>query len=240
MRTRALALSTVAAMTAGALSVPTAGAVSYPSAGSVPIAQLDITQVDGGVAYVFATPELQSHIETVTRQLHELRAKAWDANLPFAGARLRDVAPDRTAYINGISWSRGLEHSAIQRAAEENYDFDHRRGDGGEPWTVKSGAFFAETSLLHRWNAPLLTGLLMAVLAASGISSFALTVPILAVRDIFTACLTQPTTNLPRHRLEARRPAIIPSTRCRAPQSASKDGTHFPLRYRKPLWQARL
>lgn len=144
MRTRALALSTVAAMTAGALSVPTAGAVSYPSAGSVPVAQLDITQVDGGVAYVFATPELQSHIETVTRQLHELRAKAWDANLPFAGARLRDVAPDRTAYINGISWSRGLEHSAMQRAAEENYDFDHRRGDGEEPWTVKSGAFFAE------------------------------------------------------------------------------------------------
>ena len=142
VRTRALALSTVAAMTAGALSVPTAGAVSYPSAGSVPVAQLDITQVDGGVAYVFATPELQSHIETVTRQLHELRAKAWDANLPFAGARLRDVAPDRTAYINGISWSRGLEHSAMQRAAEENYDFDHRRGDGEEPWTVKSGAFF--------------------------------------------------------------------------------------------------
>lgn len=67
VRTRALALSTVAAMTAGALSVPTAGAVSYPSAGSVPVAQLDITQVDGGVAYVFATPELQSHIETVTR-----------------------------------------------------------------------------------------------------------------------------------------------------------------------------
>ena len=85
----------------------------------MPVAQLDITQVDGGVAYVFATPELQSHIETVTRQLHELRAKAWDANLPFAGARLRDVAPDRTAYINGISWSRGLEHSAMQRAAEE-------------------------------------------------------------------------------------------------------------------------
>ena len=77
------------------------------------------TSVDGGVAYVFATPELQSHIETVTRQLHELRAKSWDANLPFAGARLRDVAPDRTAYINGISWSRGLEHSAMQRAAEE-------------------------------------------------------------------------------------------------------------------------
>lgn len=102
------------------------------------------TSVDGGVAYVFATPELQSHIETVTRQLHELRAKAWDANLPFAGARLRDVAPDRTAYINGISWSRGLKHSAMQRAAEENYDFDHRRGDREEPWTVKSGAFFAE------------------------------------------------------------------------------------------------
>ena len=80
----------------------------------------------------------------------------------------------------------------------------------------------------------------MAVLAASGISSFALTVPILAVRGIFTACLTQPTTNLPRHRLEARRPAIIPSTRRRAPQSASKDGTHFPLRYRKPHGQARL
>ena len=52
VRTRALALSTVAAMTAGALSVLTAGAVSYPSAGSVPVAQLDITQVDGGVAYV--------------------------------------------------------------------------------------------------------------------------------------------------------------------------------------------
>ena len=50
VRTRALALSTVAAMTAGALSVPAAGAASYPSAGSVPVAQLDITQVDGGVA----------------------------------------------------------------------------------------------------------------------------------------------------------------------------------------------
>lgn len=67
--------------------------------------------------------------------------------------------------------------------------------------------FSQKTSPLHRWNAPLLTGLLMAVLAASGISSFALTVPILTVRGIFTACLTQPTTILPRHRLAARRPA---------------------------------
>ena len=45
VRTRALALSTVAAMTAGALSVPTAGAVSYPSAGSVPVAQLDLSLI---------------------------------------------------------------------------------------------------------------------------------------------------------------------------------------------------
>ena len=76
--------------------------------------------------------------------MHELRGKAWDANLPFGGARLRDVAPDRTAYINGISWSKGLEYTAMQRAAEENFDFEHRRGDGEDPWTAKSGAFFAE------------------------------------------------------------------------------------------------
>lgn len=144
VRIRALALSTIAAMTAGALSVPSAGAVSYPSAGSVPVAQLDITQVDGGVAYVYSTPELQSHIDTVMRQLRELRAQAWDVNLPFDGARLRDVAPDRTAYINGMTWNRGLEHTALQRAAEENFDFDHYRAGGAEAWTVKSGAFSAE------------------------------------------------------------------------------------------------
>ena len=144
VRTRALALSTIAALTAGALSVPAASAESYPSAGAVPVAQLDINQVDGGLAYVYATPVLQSHIDTVTRQLRELRARAWDANLPLNGASLRDVAPDRTAYINGMSWSRGLEHVALQRAAEENFDFDHQRAGGAEAWTAKPGAFSAE------------------------------------------------------------------------------------------------
>lgn len=85
LRTSVLSLTTAAAVTAGAFAAPVAMAADFPSAGSVPVAELDVNHPDGALAYVFAEPVMQSEIDVVTRQVRELRAKAWDANLPFNG-----------------------------------------------------------------------------------------------------------------------------------------------------------
>lgn len=135
LRTSVLGLTTAVAVSAGAFSVPVATAATYPSAGSVPVAELDVNQPNGALAYVFAEPVMQSDIDLVTRQVRELRGKAWDANLPFNGGTLRQAASaagyrTREAYVNAISWDRGLEHAVLQRAAEGNFLFDHRRATG--------------------------------------------------------------------------------------------------------------
>ncbi|TRX38193.1 hypothetical protein [Corynebacterium guaraldiae] len=135
LRTSVLALTTAAAVATGAFSAPVATAATYPSAGSVPVAELDVNQPNGALAYVFAEPVMQSDIDLVTRQVRELRGKAWDTNLPFNGGTLRQAASaagyrTREAYVNSISWDRGLEHAVLQRAAEGNFLFDHRRAVG--------------------------------------------------------------------------------------------------------------
>ena len=137
LRTSVLSLTTAAAVTAGAFAAPVATAADFPSAGSVPVAQLDVNHPDGALAYVFAEPVMQSEIDVVTRQVRELRAKAWDANLPFNGSTLQQAArakgyDSREAYANSISWDRGLEHAALQRAAESNFLFDHLRAVGSK------------------------------------------------------------------------------------------------------------
>lgn len=113
LRTSVLALTTAVAVSAGAFSAPVATAATYPSAGSVPVAELDVNQPNGALAYVFAEPVMQSDIDLVTRQVRELRGKAWDTNLPFNGGTLRQAASaagyrTREAYVNSISWDRGF------------------------------------------------------------------------------------------------------------------------------------
>ncbi|ACP32531.1 hypothetical protein [Corynebacterium aurimucosum] len=140
-RTSVLALSTAVAVSTGAFAAPVATAATYPSAGSVPVAELDVNLPNGALAYVFAEPVMQSDIDLVTRQVRELRGKAWDDNLPFNGGTLRQAASaagyrTRDAYVNSISWDRGLEHAAMQRAAEENLDFNHLRLPGVPPFGV--------------------------------------------------------------------------------------------------------
>lgn len=135
LRTSVLGLTTAVAVSAGAFSVPVATAATYPSAGSVPVAELDVNQPNGALAYVFAEPVMQSDIDLVTRQVRELRGKAWDVNLPFNGGTLQQAASaagyrTREAYVNAISWDHGLEHAVLQRAAEGNFLFDHRRATG--------------------------------------------------------------------------------------------------------------
>ena len=137
LRTSVLALTTAAAVTAGAFAAPVATAATFPSAGSVPVAELDVNHPDGALAYVFADPVMQSEIDLVTRQMRELRGKAWDANLPFNGGTLQQAARTkgfntREEYTNGIAWDRGLEHAALQRAAECNFLFDHLRAVGSK------------------------------------------------------------------------------------------------------------
>ncbi|MCG7275947.1 hypothetical protein [Corynebacterium singulare] len=136
-RTSVLALTTAAAVTAGAFAAPVAAAATFPSAGSVPVAELDVNHPDGALAYAFADPVMQSEIDLVTRQMRELRGKAWDANLPFNGGTLQQAARangfnTREEYANGIAWDRGLEHAALQRAAECNFLFDHQRAVGAK------------------------------------------------------------------------------------------------------------
>ena len=137
LRTSVLSLTTAAVVATGAFAAPVAMAADFPSAGSVPVAQLDVNHPDGALAYVFAEPVMQSEIDVVTRQVRELRAKAWDANLPFDGGTLQQAArakgyDSREAYANSISWDRGLEHAALQRAAESNFLFDHVRAVGSK------------------------------------------------------------------------------------------------------------
>lgn len=157
LRTSVLSLTTAAVVATGAFAAPVATAADFPSAGSVPVAQLDVNYPDGALAYVFAEPVMQTEIDVVTRQVRELRAKAWDANLPirtfhdeeyrtFAtrdAARLQGIST-REDYVNGISWNRGIEHAALQRAAEENFDFNHDRLMGVESWTVREAKWNGE------------------------------------------------------------------------------------------------
>ena len=72
LRTSILSLTTAAAVTAGAFTAPVATAASYPSAGSVPVAQLDVNQPDGALAYVFAEPVMESDIDLMVRQILSL------------------------------------------------------------------------------------------------------------------------------------------------------------------------
>lgn len=137
LRTSILSLTTAAAVTAGAFTAPVATAASYPSAGSVPVAQLDVNQPDGALAYVFADPVMKSKSDLAVRQVRELRAKAWDVNLPYKNSTVQSVArahgfSSREAYANAISWDSGLEHAALQRAAEANYKFAHVRAVGAD------------------------------------------------------------------------------------------------------------
>ena len=115
-RTSVLALSTAVAVSTGAFVAPVATAAEFPPAGSVPVAELNVNYPDGALAYVFAEPVMQSDIDLVTRQVRQLRGKAWDANLPFDGATLQQAAAaagyhTREEYMNAISWDRGLEHA---------------------------------------------------------------------------------------------------------------------------------
>ena len=87
-RTSVLALSTAVAVSTGAFVAPVATAAEFPPAGSVPVAELNVNYPDGALAYVFAEPVMQSDIDLVTRQVRQLRGKAWDANLPFDGGSL--------------------------------------------------------------------------------------------------------------------------------------------------------
>ncbi|WP_411709554.1 CAP domain-containing protein [Corynebacterium sp. LaCa116] len=151
LRTSILSLTTAAAVTAGAFTAPVATAASYPSAGSVPVAQLDVNQPDGGLAYVYAEPVMESDIDLMVRQIRAIRARAWDTNLSIENVPLRELARrqglgSREAYVNSISWSRGLEHAALQRAAEENAgpQLDHERVPGVECWTVTDAFKSAE------------------------------------------------------------------------------------------------
>lgn len=157
LRTSVLSLTTAAVVATGAFAAPVATAADFPSAGSVPVAQLDVNHPDGALAYVFAEPVMQSEIDLVTRQVRELRAKAWDANLPirtfhdeeYRTLATRDAAQlqgfsTREDYVNGISWNRGIEHAALQRAAEENFDFNHDRLMGVESWTVREAKWNGE------------------------------------------------------------------------------------------------
>ena len=157
LRTSVLSLTTAAVMATGAFAAPVAMAADFPSAGSVPVAELDVNHPDGALAYVFAEPVMQSEIDVVTRQVRELRAKAWDANLPIRTSHdeeyrtfaTRDAAQlkgfsTREDYVNGISWNRGIEHAALQRAAEENFDFNHDRLMGVESWTVREAKWNGE------------------------------------------------------------------------------------------------
>ncbi len=156
-RTSVLALSTAVAVSTGAFVAPVATAAEFPPAGSVPVAELNVNHPDGALAYVFAEPVMQSEIDVVTRQVRELRAKAWDANLPirtfhdweYRTFATRDAAQlqgfsTREDYVNGISWSRGIEHAALQRAAEENFDFNHDRLMGVKSWTVREAEWNGE------------------------------------------------------------------------------------------------
>ncbi|MGV0369257.1 hypothetical protein ACUY29_10805 [Corynebacterium aurimucosum] len=148
-RTSVLALSTAVAVSTGAFAAPVATAAEFPSAGSVPVAELDVNHPDGALAYVFAEPVMQSDIDLVTRQVRQLRGKAWDDNLPFNGETLRQAASaagfrTRDAYVNSISWDRGLEHAVLQRAAEENLDFNHERLPGVPPFGVINNLWAGE------------------------------------------------------------------------------------------------
>ncbi|WP_412101046.1 hypothetical protein [Corynebacterium aurimucosum] len=148
-RTSVLALSTAVAVSTGAFAAPVATAAEFPSAGSVPVAELDVNHPNGALAYVFAEPVMQSDIDLVTRQVRQLRGKAWDDNLPFNGGTLRQAASaagfrTRDAYVNSISWDRGLEHAVMQRAAEENLDFNHERLPGVPPFGVIGNLFAGE------------------------------------------------------------------------------------------------
>lgn len=118
LRTSVLSLTTAAVVATGAFAAPVAMAADFPSAGSVPVAELDVNHPDGALAYVFAEPVMQSEIDVVTRQVRELRAKAWDANLPIRTSHdeeyrtfaTRDAAQlkgfsTREDYVNGISWN---------------------------------------------------------------------------------------------------------------------------------------
>ena len=150
-RTSVLALTTAAAVTAGAFAAPVAAAATFPSAGSVPVAELDVNYPDGVLGYVFAEPVMQSEIDLMVHQIRAIRARAWDANLSIGEVPLRDLAQgeglhSREEYVNSISWSRGLEHAALQRAAEENLgpELDHHRVPGVECWSVTDAFKSAE------------------------------------------------------------------------------------------------
>lgn len=142
-RTSVLALSTAVAVSTGAFVAPVATAAEFPPAGSVPVAELNVNFPDGALAYVFAEPVMQSKIDLMVKQIRAVRARAWDSNLLLGGVPLREAARreglnSREEYVDSISWSRGLEHAALQRAAEENLgpQLDHERIPGVECWSV--------------------------------------------------------------------------------------------------------
>lgn len=132
--------------------IPSAtAATSFPSTGGTPLADLPVDRGNGLLTYLYADLHMTADKQAVMDQIREVRARGWDANPviryfslvdysmhtePLREAAAREGFYTLEAYQTGINWDFGLEPGVIQRAAEENDNFDHVRPDGRDSFTV--------------------------------------------------------------------------------------------------------
>ena len=152
MKTR-LTAAAVAAATAIALA-PAASADPAPYTG------VELNQPASQTVAVEAKFNLTDDQEVGMRELRKLRGEMWDKNVPFNGSPLRQAAPSREAYVNGIAYDPGYALIALQRAVEEQHIFgmgmDHSRpynstnyGNAGSAFTATINGHASSGENLH-------------------------------------------------------------------------------------------
>lgn len=110
-------------------------------------------------AQVNYTVQSTTIADEAMRQLQQLRAKAWDDNLPYYGKTLREYAKSvgvtsRDEYVYGPTWDSTCEANSQMRIEElfNTGQFDHRRPNG----TYMSDFGFGEG--LYAYTNPIYLG----------------------------------------------------------------------------------
>lgn len=124
MKSIRLTATTVAAATAIALA-PAASADPAPYTG------VELNQPASQTVAVEARFNLTDDEEYAMAELRRLRGSMWDRNMPLDGKGLQQWVPNRSAYVDGISYDAGYALIALQRAVEEQHilgiGMDHQR-----------------------------------------------------------------------------------------------------------------
>ena len=121
--------------------------------------ELDLEVPLGGDAHsVYGTTTVELHQQQVKTDalaaLTKLRGQMWDANITLDAKPIQTLAPDREAYLKGVTWDSSLEKIAIQRGVEQLVagSVTRARPDGSNVETAALGGWSAFAENLA-WNA---------------------------------------------------------------------------------------